>query len=92
MAAGIPLFTFYELGDSAIINQRVSAAYDALSATAGARHEDIANHPLMDLNPANGLPMIAGIGSVDVMGNAFGTDSHQVYHTTDMGHDSFNNH
>ena len=92
MAAGIPLFTFYELGDSAIINQRVSAAYDALNTTAGERHDDIATHPLMDLNPANGLPMIAGIGSVDVMGNAFGTDSHQFYHTTDMGHDSFNNH
>ena len=92
MAAGIPLFTYHEIGNGAIIDQRVRAAYDALRATASASHDDIANHPLMDFNPANGLPMVAGIGSVDVMGNTFGTDSHQSYHTTDMGHDGFNNH
>ncbi|MGK5065089.1 hypothetical protein [Janthinobacterium sp. LB3P112] len=92
MAAGIPLFTAYELGNDAIIDQRVRAAYDALRATSSESHDDIANHPLMDFNPANGLPMIAGLGSVDVMGNAFGTDSHQSYHDVDMGHDSFNNH
>ncbi|MGK5068844.1 hypothetical protein [Janthinobacterium sp. RT4P48] len=92
MAAGIPLFTYHEVGNGAIIDQRVRAAYDALRATASASHDDIANHPLMEFNPANGLPMVAGIGSVDVMGNTFGTDSHQSYHTTDMGQDSFNNH
>ena len=92
MAAGIPLFTFSELGNSAIINQRVSAAYDSLRATASESHDGIENHPLMDFNPANGLPLVAGIGSLDVMGNAFGTDSHQSYHNTDMGYDSFNNH
>lgn len=92
MAAGIPLFTFSELGNSAIINQRVSAAYDSLRATASESHDGIKNHPLMDFNPANGLPLVAGIGSLDVMGNAFGTDSHQSYHNTDMGYDSFNNH
>ena len=27
------------------------------------------------INPASGLPMIDGIGSIDVAGNAFGTDS-----------------
>ena len=26
------------------------------------------------INPANGLPMVDGIGSVDVMGNPFGMD------------------
>ena len=92
MAAGIPLFTFSELGNSAIINQRVSAAYDELRTTASESHDGIENHPLMDFNPANGLPLVAGIGSLDVMGNAFGTDSHQSYHNTDMGYDSFNNH
>lgn len=92
MAAGIPLFTYHEVGNSAIINQRVRAAYDALRGTASASHDDIANHPLMEFNSANGLPMVAGIGSVDVMGNTFGTDSHQSYHGADMGQDSFNNH
>jgi len=37
------------------------------------------------INPASGLPMISGIGSVDVAGNAFGSDS-----MSDM-HDSLNN-
>ena len=92
MAAGIPLFTIYELGDGALINQRISAAHEALRTTSSESHYHIEDHPLMDFNPANGLPMIAGIGSVDVMGNAFGTDSHQSFHTMDMGHDSFNNH
>lgn len=92
MAAGIPLFTAYELGNSVIVDQRISAAYEALRATSSESHDEIANHPLTDFNPANGLPMIAGLGSVDVMGNAFGTDSHQSYHDADMGHDSFNNH
>ncbi len=27
------------------------------------------------VNPANGLPMIDGMGSVDIQGNPFGTDS-----------------
>lgn len=92
MAAGIPLFTAYELGKSAIVDQRISAAHEALRATASESQYDIDNHPVMDLNPANGLPMIAGIGSVDMMGNAFGTDIHQSYHGVDTGHDSFNNH
>ena len=46
----------------------------------------------MEYNPSNGLPLVAGIGSVDVMGNAFGTDNYQFYYNTDMGHDSFNTH
>lgn len=92
MAAGIPLFTIYELGDGTLINQRISAAHEALRTTSGESHYDIEDHPFMDFNPANGLPMIAGIGSVDVMGNAFGIDSHQSYHDIDIGHDGFNNH
>lgn len=27
-----------------------------------------------EINPATGLPMVSGIGSVDVMGNPYGTD------------------
>ncbi|MDN3652753.1 hypothetical protein QWY77_08240 [Thalassotalea ponticola] len=30
----------------------------------------------MQINPANGLPMIGGIGGVDVEGNPYGTDRH----------------
>lgn len=29
-----------------------------------------------DINPANGLPMIAGCCGVDIEGNPYGTDSH----------------
>lgn len=92
IAAGIPLFAYHELGNSDIVDQRMNAALAALRATASDNDECIANHQFFDFNPANGLPMMAGIGSVDVMGNAFGTDSHQSYHDADMGHDSFNNH
>jgi len=30
------------------------------------------------INPASGLPMIGGMGGLDVEGNAFGTDSHDI--------------
>jgi hypothetical protein len=29
----------------------------------------------MEINPANGLPMIDGIGGIDVVGNVYGTDN-----------------
>jgi hypothetical protein len=35
-----------------------------------------------DINPANGLPMVDGIGSVDVMGNPYGIDSHDLMGAT----------
>lgn len=31
-----------------------------------------------DINPATGLPMVAGIGSVDVAGNPYGFDAHSA--------------
>lgn len=47
-----------------------------------------------EINPANGLPMVSGIGSVDVMGNPYGTDLQRVedccFH--DIGHDWQNDH
>lgn len=39
---------------------------------------EVANKPSMDINPANGLPMTNGIGSIDVAGNIYGTDSSYV--------------
>lgn len=44
-----------------------------------------------EINPANGLPMIGGIGGVDVAGNSYGTNSNDdsgiIYSdTTDTGH------
>lgn len=38
-----------------------------------------------EINPASGLPMIDGIGSVDLEGNPFGTDSN----ATDFLEDTF---
>lgn len=32
------------------------------------------------VNPANGLPMMGGMGGVDVEGNPWGTDSHDEWH------------
>ena len=33
----------------------------------------------VEINPATGLPMAGGIGSVDVGGNPYGTDLHRAY-------------
>ena len=33
------------------------------------------SHESTEINPANGLPMVGGIGGVDVEGNAYGTSS-----------------
>lgn len=34
------------------------------------------------INPATGLPMIDGCGSVDVMGNPFGMDNDSLHHSS----------
>lgn len=39
-----------------------------------------------DINPANGLPMM---GAVDVMGNAYGTDSSTAFDSFGSSHDGF---
>ncbi len=36
---------------------------------------DINANEIATVNPANGLPMIEGIGGLDVAGNTFGSDS-----------------
>lgn len=101
LAAGIPLFTLGELSNSALVNQRTSAALQVLTADgaqkitssfANSNYSDIENHPLMDFNPATGLPMFDGIGGMDVAGNVFGTDNNQPYTNMGMGHDSLDGH
>jgi nitrous oxidase accessory protein NosD len=42
------------------------------------------------VNPANGLPMIGGMGGVDISGNAFGTDSSNDHFTSSSFSDSWN--
>ena len=39
--------------------------------------EDLHGMSDFQINPANGLPMIGGIGGIDIMGNTFGIDSSQ---------------
>ena len=39
----------------------------------------------MEINPATGLPMTAGLGSVDVAGNPYGTDLHRYEDLHDHG-------
>ena len=67
---------------------------DNISATSiHSIHEPIEDSCLSDtsgindfsINPANGLPMVGGIGGVDVAGNSFGTDSHNDFDAT-CGH------
>lgn len=42
-----------------------------------------------DINPATGLPMIDGIGGVDVGGSPFGSDIHETSHFDSGIIDSF---
>lgn len=42
------------------------------------------------INPATGLPMVGGIGGVDVQGNPYGTDLHSHY-STSSPHESWDN-
>lgn len=37
--------------------------------------EDISDDGVMDINPANGNPMVGGIGGVDIEGNPYGMDT-----------------
>ena len=43
------------------------------------------------VNPANGLPIVGGIGGVDVEGNPFGTDFSHDCITSSSSDDSFSN-
>lgn len=37
----------------------------------------------MEINPATGLPMMGGIGGIDVAGNPYGFDNDDMYHDDD---------
>ena len=49
------------------------------------------SHDVSWVNPATGLPMIGGMGGVDVAGNPFGTDLHDSFNTSNTSNfdDSF---
>ena len=46
----------------------------------------------VEINPATGLPMTCGTGSVDVVGNPYGTDLHRPHeeHVWSAYHDHWN--
>ena len=48
----------------------------------GSSHSDDTTASIPVINPANGLPMMDGIGGFDIAGNTFGHDMHQ----TDLTH------
>ena len=52
---------------SLLQQQQVSASHSIES-------QEPSDHDESVINPANGLPMIGGMGGVDVEGNTFGTD------------------
>lgn len=88
--AGAPLFTWHEIHDQNHVRQtmqRWSEGTPASSAggqagpaalggaaLAGFSMDDLA-FPAHDVNPATGLPMMAGMGSLDVAGNSYGLDN-----------------
>lgn len=49
----------------------------------------IDNSSNFDINPATGLPMTDGIGSIDVGGSPFGMDIHDSFSSMDSGISSF---
>ena len=91
LAAGIPLFTYAEIQNSPLVAQRMGEAYQTAVATGAAvpMNED---HPMMtfqEINPATGLPMLDGVGSLDVMGNTYGLADQQFHHDSGMHHNGF---
>lgn len=54
--------------------------FGAASSTSSA----VSNSKTIDINPATGLPMTSGIGSVDVAGNPYGTDLNDSISGTSM--------
>ena len=93
LAAGIPLFTLSELSNSSLVNERMQDAYRTFSNADDTTlmHYGTADHPLMtfsDINPATGLPMLDGVGSVDMMGNLYGVDGQQAHSDLVVQHDS----
>jgi len=99
LAAGIPLFTLSELSNTELVEQRVrqamrelkdGGAHDTTILPSLDSHQEVTGHPLMEFNPANGLPMVGGIGGIDVAGNVFGSD--QQHFDAGIRHDGFNDH
>ncbi len=64
-AAGLAAYSTLSNSDDAIASSNTSTAFDDSSS----------NITSFDINPANGLPMVDGIGSIDIGGNTYGTDS-----------------
>lgn len=91
LAAGIPIFTYAEIQNAPLVAQRMGEAYQAAGATAAAAsmNQDHSLMTLPEINPATGLPMLDGIGSLDVMGNSYGFADQQFHHDSGMHHNGF---
>lgn len=89
LAAGIPHFTLSEVTNPAVVNQRLDETLASMGSDpvfqelfdGGAIST---GHAFMEINPANGLPMIDGIGGIDVVGNVYGTDNTGYMAPNDM--------
>lgn len=70
---------FSSTEDSSLITQ--SDQWDTIESSRLSTLDDTA------INPLNGLPMISGIGSVDILGNPFGTDFSHDYMSSSWNSD-----
>ena len=63
--------------------------------SAGGIDDNFLEHESIVVNPANGMPMVDGMGGVDVTGNFWGQsdtfDDHGHYSSVDHSSDSFDN-
>jgi hypothetical protein len=89
LAAGIPLFTLNEMTNPAVVNQRMEETFANMGSDPMFQNlfEGAAissPQSFMEINPANGLPMIDGIGGIDVVGNVYGTDNTGYMAPNDM--------
>ena len=63
-----------------------ACAFDSESISCDTGPSNSFDSDSMAINPANCMPMIGGIGGVDIMGNAYGTDN--SHHDASMGMDT----
>lgn len=88
---GIPFFII-GVSVSTIIKTRTRRPRSRTSYVSGSgvADDDVTHSMFEDTNPATGLPLTCGIGSMDVGGNSYGESSHSSFsHDSDLfSHDS----
>ncbi|QEP44153.1 hypothetical protein D5085_14100 [Ectothiorhodospiraceae bacterium BW-2] len=72
---------------AAVTGVTAAVAFAAMESDDYMSDETVINDSGIEINPANGLPMVDGVGSVDIEGNPYGFDSSFSDSDSDSGSD-----